>query len=207
MSGVSKKLFYMDWSFESLHQYHEGKVLLLVLVPGIEKLSNYPKTSQVMNDEVIVQLIYKDSSTHPHFPVSVSDSRLEIHWPCRTASPKPQILMPTHRVRVTLVVMGILRLAPLPSRVTSNLISRMWTLLIFNLCKNHSSPLSLLMTAIAGHMNLTDLAWFGLPESPVQRFESLHWMAWHTEIQTHVVSPKTPRVNMCQSQNFFLIEV
>lgn len=167
-----------------------------------------------MNDEIVVQLIYKDSSTHPHLPVSVSDSRLEIHRPCRTASPKPQILMPTHRVRVTFVVMGILRLAPLPSGVTSDLISRMWTLLIFNLCKNHSSPLSLLMTAIAGRfsrcqhrdarVSLTDFACFGLHESPVQRFESLHWMVWHTEIQTNVVSPKTPSA---AARICFLIEV
>ena len=126
-----------------------------------------------MDDEIIVQLIYKDSSTHPHFPISVSDSRLEIHRTCCTASPKPQILMPTHRVRVTLVVMGILRLATLPSGVTSNLISRMWTLLIFNLCKNHNSPLPLLMTAIAGHFSMPALWCAYEPHWPC-----LLWSSW-----------------------------
>lgn len=37
---------------------------------GIEMLSNYPKISHPMNDEIAVHLIYKDSSTHLHFPFS-----------------------------------------------------------------------------------------------------------------------------------------
>ena len=37
---------------------------------GIERLSNYPKISYPVNDEIAVHLIYKDSSTHLHFPFS-----------------------------------------------------------------------------------------------------------------------------------------
>ena len=97
-------------------------------------------------------------------------SRLEIHWPYLTASPKPQILSHTHSFTLMSAVMGVLTLALFP-QVTSNVISRIWRLLIFILCKNrihpcHSSwqPLlgSSLCQCCAEHLSLMDLTCFGL---------------------------------------------
>ena len=73
----------------------------------------------------------------------------------------------------------------------------------------NNSPLSFLLTAIAGYLsmpvlfwvlNLMDFASFGLHESSVQGLDSLHWVAWQTEDQTAVISLKIPRMNICQSQ-------
>ena len=66
--------------------------------------------------------------------------------------------------------MGIFTIAPLPSEVSSNVISRMCRLLIFTLCKNHNSPChsswqpllgSCLCQPCAEHLSLIDLA-FGI---------------------------------------------
>ena len=139
-------------------------------------------------------------------------SRLEIHWPYLTASPKPQILSHTHSFTLMSAVMGVLTSVLFP-QVASNVISRMCRLLIFTLCKNHDSPLSFLLTAISGLLSVSALCWAFEPhgpcllwshESPVQGLDSLHWMAWQTEDQTAVISLKTSRVNMCQSQHVYL---
>ena len=71
--------------------------------------------------------------------------------------------------------------------------------------------LSFFLTATAGLLSLPALCWAFEPhrpclwyhESPAQGLDSLHWMAWQTDDQTAVISLKTPRVNRCQSQNFF----
>ena len=52
-----------------------------------------------------------------------------------------------------------------------------------------------------------DLAYIGIHESHTHGLDSLPWMAWQTEDQTVVISLKTPMVNMCQNQNFFLIDL
>ena len=137
-------------------------------------------------------------------------SRLEIHWLFHTASPKPQILSHTHSFTLMSAVIGVLTLAMF-SEVTSNVISRMYRLLIFTLCKNHNSPLSLLLTATAGLLSMAASCWAFEPHrpclwshaSPAQRLDSLPWMPQQTEDQTAVISLKMPRVNMCQSQNLF----
>ena len=112
----------------------------------------------------------------------------------------------THGFTLTSAVMGMLTSVVFPE-VASNVISRIWRLLIFILCKNrihpcHSSwqPLlgSSLCQCCAEHLSLMDLACFGLHESRAQGLDSLHWMAWQTEDQTAVIFLKTPRVNMCQ---------
>ena len=73
----------------------------------------------------------------------VPDFRLEFSWPYCIASPKPQILMHTHRVTVTLMMTGILRIMPLPSKVAVTMTLTTWIFLILNLCKTihpcHSS--------------------------------------------------------------------
>ena len=138
--------------------------------------------------------------------------KLEIYQPHHPASPKPQIPRHTHRFTLTSAVMGIFTIAPLPSAVSSNVISRTCRLLIFTLCKNHSSLLLFALTAIAGHLSMPALCWAVEPhrpcllwshKSPAQGLDSLHWMAWQTDDQTAVIFLKTPRVNMCQSQDFF----
>ena len=78
----------------------------------------------------------------------VPDSRLEIYQPYHTVSPKSQILIHTHRVTVTLMVMGIVTLMPL--EIGSIVIVLTLMILILNLCKNHNSLLSFLLAAIAG---------------------------------------------------------
>lgn len=70
------------------------------------------------------------------------------HWPCCTASPKSQILMHTHRARVTLATMGTLMLMPSPSGVSSALIFRMRELMMFNLCESHNFSLAFLGPAM-----------------------------------------------------------
>ena len=138
------------------------------------------------------------------------DFRLETYWPYLTVPPKPESKA-THRFTTPSAVMGILTLA-LFSEVASNMISRMWRLLILTLYKTHNSPLSFLLTAIAGLFSMPAscsafephgpcLLWSR--ESHAQGLDSLHWMAWPTEDQTAVISLKTLRVNMCQNQNFF----
>ena len=140
------------------------------------------------------------------------DFRLETYWPYLTVPPKPDSKA-THRFTTPSAVMGILTLA-LFSEVASNMISRMWRLLILTLYKTHNSPLSVLLTAIAGLFSMPAscsafephgpcLLWSH--ESHAQGLDSLHWMAWPTEDQTAVISHKTLRVNMCQTQNFFFL--
>lgn len=118
--------------------------------------------------------------------------------------------MHTHRVKATLAVVGILRRTPWPSGVGWALIAKMRTLLIFNLCNNQKSPLSLLwqpfaehfsMQHHAEHLGLINLAYFGLSHSPPQGFDCLHFMAWHTEDQAAVIPPKIPRKSNRLSQN------
>ena len=139
-------------------------------------------------------------------------SRLEIHWLFHTASPKPQILSHTHSFTLMSAVIGVLTLAMF-SEVTSNVISRMYRLLIFTLCKNHDWPFSFLLIAISGLLSMSTLCWAFEPhrpwllwshENPSQGLDSLHWMSWQTEDKTAVISLKTPRVNMCQSQHVYL---
>ena len=76
------------------------------------------------------------------------DFRLETYWPYHTVSPKPDSKA-THRFMIPSEVMGILILA-LFSEFALNVIPRMWRLLIFTLYKSQNSPLSFLLTAIAG---------------------------------------------------------
>ena len=102
----------------------------------------------------------------------VPDSRLEIHWLFRPASPKPQILSHTHSFTLMSAVMGVLTLG-LFLQVASNVISRMCRLLIFTLCKNHDSPLSFLLTAISGLLSVSALCWAFEPHGPC-----LLWSSW-----------------------------
>jgi len=102
----------------------------------------------------------------------VPDSRLEIHWPYRTALPKPQVLSHTHSFTLMSAVMGILTSVLFP-QVASNVISRMCRLLIFTLCKNHNAPLSFLLTAVAGLLSVSVLCWAFEPHGPC-----LLWSSW-----------------------------
>ena len=52
-----------------------------------------------------------------------------------------------------------------------------------------------------------DLAYCGPHESHAQGLDSLHWIVWQTEDQTAVISLKTPRVNIHQSQHFVVVVV
>lgn len=114
----------------------------------------------------------------------------------------------THRFTVTPAVMGIFTSALL-SEVASNVISGTWTFLILTLCKNHSSPLSLL-TAIAWLFSASvvlsiephglHLLWSH--ESPAQGLDSFHWRHGRLRIRGCDFL-KMPRVNMCQSQYLF----
>ena len=76
------------------------------------------------------------------------DFRLETYWPYHTVPPKPDSKA-THRFMMPSEVMGVLTLA-LFSEFALNVIPRMWRLLIFTLYKSQNSPLSFLLTAIAG---------------------------------------------------------
>ena len=76
----------------------------------------------------------------------------------------------THGFTLTSAVMGMLTSVVFPE-VASNVISRIWRLLIFNLCKNHIHPChsswqpllgSSLYQCCAEHLSLMDLACFGL---------------------------------------------
>ena len=93
------------------------------------------------------------------------DFKSEIYRPYRTASRKPRILSHTHSFTLTSAVIGILSLAVF-SEVASNMTSRMWTFLIFTLCKTHNWPLSSLLTAIAGLFSMPAACWAFEPHGP-----------------------------------------
>lgn len=73
----------------------------------------------------------------------------------------------------------------------------------FTLVIPHDSHLSStsLYQDHAGQLGLISFAYFGLSHSSLKRFDCLHVIAWHTEDQTVVISPKIPRKNNCQSQD------
>ena len=66
---------------------------------------------------------------------------------------------------------------------------------------------SSLCQCCAEHLSLMDLAYCGPHETRAQGLDSLHWIVWQTEDQTAVITLKTPRVNIHQSQHFVVVLV